>query len=150
MRATVRRVWRALPITRVSRFGCVGLTGVGVNYAVMFLCYAALPEDAGYRYGFAAIAGALVSILTNFFLNDCWTWGDRRTAGGASWLRRIGKYYLSSAVAGVLPWIAVIWCQATTTLDYRIATALGIAASSAISFALSNAWVFARPAGTTS
>src|SRR5690606_35633766 len=90
-------------ITRLIRFGLVGGAGVVVNLVIYRLFLWGLPEEQTIetRILIANFFGVLVSIFTNFLLNDRWTWGDREKGEGR-WFSRLGKYYLSASVAGVV------------------------------------------------
>ena len=78
---------------RLSRFAAVGAFGTVVNLAALHLCAGVLrlPELAS-----AALA-IEASVLSNFALNDAFTFGDRR--GERRWLRRLARFHLVSAVA---------------------------------------------------
>src|SRR5262245_27602559 len=81
---------------RLARFLVVGVSGVAVNLGVFTLARAALRGiiTGPPRFVAANVAGFAVSVLTNFALNDSWTWGDRRVGGRSGLLNRLGKYYL--------------------------------------------------------
>ena len=60
---------------RALRFGSVGLVGVAVNYAVLYL----LAGVSGMNHVLAAVFATETAILSNFALNHRWTFGDRRS-----------------------------------------------------------------------
>ena len=111
-----RRVSRAT-LVRLAKFAVVGGAGVVVNVCLFELvlrivlpaagvAVADPPDDAAVLI--ANLVGVVVSIFTNFMLNDRWTWGDRSKGGSGQWLRRLGKYYaLAGIAAGVQ--LAVTW-----------------------------------------
>ena len=96
---------RKLILARFLKFGLVGFSGVFVNLAVFEVVFWALanafPEDQ--KVLVSNFVGIVVSIFTNFLLNDKWTWGDRqKIAGTTAWLRRVARYYVAaSAAAGI-------------------------------------------------
>ena len=55
------------------KFNIVGLIGVGVNLGAFWLLQA-----LGYYYVYASAGAIEISILSNFILNDFWTFRDRR------------------------------------------------------------------------
>jgi dolichol-phosphate mannosyltransferase len=67
---TVRRPWPKL--RRLSRFGLVGLSGVGIDMA----CLHWLLESLGLPLNLAAVLAAEVAIANNFLWNDRWTFRD--------------------------------------------------------------------------
>jgi len=94
---------------RFGKFGVVGAFGVVVNWGFFelgFWAFSPLGEDWAYLNGL--IAGLVVSIFTNFVLNDVWTWADRAKGGLKDWFHRLGKYYVSALVAGAIQ-VAVSW-----------------------------------------
>ncbi|MFT8989527.1 MAG: glycosyltransferase family 2 protein [Gluconobacter albidus] len=66
--------------TRFMAFALVGLMGVVVNVSVMNLAGA-----CGLSFSWAQLAGTAVAILTNFLLNNRFTYHDRRLKGQKLW-----------------------------------------------------------------
>jgi len=64
---------------RFIKFNVVGLTGVVVNEGLLIL----LASDGVY-YLYASAVAIEVSIITNFILNDLWTFRDRRHGDAAT------------------------------------------------------------------
>lgn len=94
---------------RFIKFGTVGALGVVVNWVffeVGYFAFAFLSEQWAVLIGY--VIGLVVSIFTNFVLNDVWTWADRVKGGMRHWFYRMGKYYVSASVAGVVQ-LAVSW-----------------------------------------
>jgi dolichol-phosphate mannosyltransferase len=54
---------------KIAKFGFVGLSGVLVNMGFLYL----LTRYMGLYYIIASVIAIEISILSNFFLNDCWT-----------------------------------------------------------------------------
>jgi len=128
---------------RFVKFAAVGGSGVVVNMGVLWL---------GKNYVFASLAhasavawaGALaiaVSIVSNFVLNDGWTWRDREKRGTAHFFERLGKYVAVASVAGVVQWLVLqggVWLG----LHYLLANFVGIGAGIVINYFLNNYWTF--------
>jgi putative flippase GtrA len=104
---------------RFLKFGVVGASGVVVNLVVVALCervlLAGMSPEFVERFGYgdirgtlAILAGIVVSIFTNFVLNDAWTWGDRPKGGVIEWLGRCLHFYVTNGVAAGLQF-AVAW-----------------------------------------
>lgn len=84
---------------RFVKFCLVGGSGIVVNMAVFSGTHAlARHLDATLRFNVAQLAGFLVSCLSNFLLNDFWTWGDRKKTNART-LPRVGTYYLVALAA---------------------------------------------------
>jgi dolichol-phosphate mannosyltransferase len=150
MRALLRRtddLIEKLPLSpRFFRFCVVGGSGVAVNLAVLGLALALLPAGWGaWQARAAQAAGILVSILTNFLLNDLWTWGDREKGGAGHWLRRLGMFYLVSALAALLQWGCSVALHERLGLWIYLAQALGIVLAMGINFTMNHRWTFGRP-----
>lgn len=146
---------------RLLKFGTVGLSGVGVNVAVFALFFHLIlasflsgdPQFVG-----ANAAGFVVSVFTNFVLNDIWTWGDRRKGRWTDWFHRLAKYYVTASGAGAVQlftaWLSlrVVWVPLGPTLFGRNFAPLagvltGIGCGMIINFAASHLWAF-RDAST--
>lgn len=151
-----QRLIDASRAARVVKFGLVGFSGVFVNLGVSeFLFRVALVHiaDTTARLAVSNAVGVLVSIFTNFLLNDRWTWGDRRKGGRRDWARRLAKYYVSASAAGVVQ-VGVSslafdfvfepagWALAGHRLDSTLAICTGIGAGMAINFVASHFWAF--------
>ncbi|MFO1534623.1 MAG: glycosyltransferase, partial [Thermoplasmatota archaeon] len=89
---------------RALRFMAVGLSGVVVTLAVLFVLHGLLRMDDLLATAIAIQA----SILSNFVLNDLFTFRDRRDA---PWLARLGMFQLVS-VAGAVVNLAVTFVLA--------------------------------------
>jgi dolichol-phosphate mannosyltransferase len=115
-------------IKRILKFLAVGVSGIIVNQGLLWL----LTEYAGLKYYYSAIFSIEASIITNFIMNDFFTFADRRTGRGGSFLVRLlkfnviclsgaaiqygllrlftdvfGVYYLLSSLIGIF--VAFIW-----------------------------------------
>lgn len=71
---------------RLCCFGLVGISGVTVNMVILFF----LVRFAGCNHVLAAAIGSEVSILSNFALNDRWTFRDAQSS--APWMSRAMQY----------------------------------------------------------
>lgn len=164
---------------RVIKFLVVGTSGVPVNLGVVWLCTVTMSPDAfiGLRDRAAGVfqipaltstgvrdivsygVGILVSIFTNYILNNYWTWGDRvvgSSTGG--FFRRLVKFYLVSSVAAVvqLGTSSIVsasvrgndFFNTAISGDYRVyhafAPLVGIIAGLAINFVANNLWTFRK------
>ena len=137
---------RRLPASpRFFRFCLVGASGVAVNLVVLAAMLALLPVGWGvWQARTAQATGILVSILSNFLLNDRWTWGDRKVGGAPRWWRRLGMFGLVSAVAGLLQWSCSVVLHERLGLWIYLAQALGIVLAMGVNFTMNHWWTFRR------
>jgi len=79
-------------LRRFIQFCFVGLSGVGVNFGTFWL----LTRGAGLWDLAAVILGWATATLSNFILNDIWTFRDRRMGTAKAILLRAAKFFLVS------------------------------------------------------
>ena len=173
-----QRLTRRENLMRLAKFGLVGLSGFVVNLAVFELFFRLILDDVdlqglplgptleGRRLLLANFAGLVVSIFTNFVLNDAWTWGDRiKAQGRRGWFSRLVKYYVSASLAGLIQ-IAAAWLSFYLVLRHlqlalpgsgltggqpldlapTLSVVIGIGCGMVINFLASHLWAF-RDAG---
>lgn len=75
---------------RIGKFAAVGLSGLFLNEILLLI----LTEFAGLYFILSGIIAVEISILTNFILNETWTFRDRNK-GESAW-KRLGKYNMIS------------------------------------------------------
>jgi dolichol-phosphate mannosyltransferase len=147
-RTRLRRLldrWLAGDRARFLRFALVGGSGVLVNEGVLFLFADVLLRGAGdLRIPVAGIVAIGVSILTNFVLNDAWTWGDRDKLGRLHFFQRLGKYYLVAAAAAALNYGLLLLLWRVAGMHHLVANLVGIAVAMVLNFFVQNRWTFAR------
>ncbi len=86
--------------TRFIKFCSVGASGVFVNLGILYLA----ADVLSIQDNLASAIGIEVSILCNFFINDLWTFRDRRADAKVGFLPRMGRYHLTAFVGGVIQW----------------------------------------------
>lgn len=126
---------------RIARFALVGLSGVLLNTGLLV----ALVEGAGLDEVLAATIATEAAILSNFSLNDRWTFADARSPFGR--LRRAAQYN-AIALGGLL--ISVTALAALTRgvgLHYLLANLVAISAGFSWNYALNArmTWSSRRP-----
>jgi dolichol-phosphate mannosyltransferase len=117
------------------KFNVVGLAGVFVNEGMLLL----LTAEGAY-YLDASAAAIEVSILSNFILNDFWTFRDRRHG---HILARMAKFN-GLMIVGLIANIAILYaCTAYFGIHYAISNLIGIAAAFLLRYWLSVkfAWI---------
>lgn len=141
---------------RLLRFALVGVSGTAVNVLVanLALLFFFTSFLSGSPHFIAAnFLGFVVSVFTNFMLNDRWTWGDREKGGLHQWFKRLGRYYLSASGAGavqlVTAWMSLEWVWRPLAIEIsglELATTLsimtGIGFGMVINFVVCHLWAF--------
>jgi putative flippase GtrA len=128
---------------RFLKFGLVGLSGVFINQAVLWVCqeylFAAV-DDFSLRLNLSMAAGILLSMTNNFHWNRRWTWRDRDRATRLPILHQ----YLQYAAAN---WAGIVAQVAITNLlsqwmPYLLANLFGIGMGCVVNFLLNDLWTF--------
>ena len=132
-------------IRRLVRFGLVGLSGVAVNAGVAWLAHELLftEQPVRLRQNLAVGLGIIVSIFTNFVLNDVWTWGDRTKGRRIRWFVRLAKYYVAAAIGAAVQ--AGMFNIAIVVVGddlFLVANLTGIAVGTVFNFVLMHFWSF--------
>ncbi len=78
---------------RIGKFAAVGLSGLAVNEILLFL----LTDTFGFYFVLSGIIAVETSIITNFLLNERWTFSDRNKKDSVK--KRFGKYNAVSLAA---------------------------------------------------
>lgn len=113
---------------RLLRFLLVGASGVAVNLGCLF----AFVEFGGLEKSIAVVLAAEISILTNFFLNDAFTFADRHRT---PFFGRIGMFQLVSLSGLVANFLAFFVLYFLLGIHYLVAEALAIVCAFSINYA---------------
>lgn len=118
------------------RFWCVGLSGVAVNSGVLWL----LTEAAGLHYLASGALAAEVAIISNFLLNNGWTFNGYRSRGPLP--LKLARYNLValSGLAMTVGWL--FFFTAVLRLHYMAANLLAIAFTGGWNYLLSRVWIW--------
>ncbi len=92
-------------VKRFLKFIGVGVSGTAVNIGVLRLVTALTYWNPKVQL----IPGIEVSVITNFLLNDYFTFADRRTGRTGSLFGRMAKYNLISLAGAVINWGTAAW-----------------------------------------
>lgn len=120
---------------RFIKFNLVGLTGVLVNEGLLVLLAA-----GGLYYIYASAIAIEVSIISNFVLNDFWTFRDRRHGHVVTRLLKFNGLMLIGLVVNLLILYAG---TAYLGVNYALSNLLGIVAAFLVRYWLSvkYAWI---------
>lgn len=118
------------------KFAVVGGSGILVNMG----CFFVFTRYAGIRIEFASPMAIEISILTNFLLNNFWTfrWRDTRTGFGG----RILRYHLVTAVAGIVNYLTLLLLTHVAGLHDLVSNFIGIMLGTFINFFLNSMWTW--------
>jgi dolichol-phosphate mannosyltransferase len=129
---------------RFLRFAVVGGSGVVVNFAFLALglwLFAGL--DTGGREAAASALGIAVSIVSNFFLNDVWTWGDRKKgARKRDYAWRFSTYAVGAGIAAAIQFGVAALFRSAFGAHVYLAQAAGIAVGTIVNYVINNRVVF--------
>lgn len=124
---------------RFLRFAVVGCSGVLVNMGMLAL----FTEIFHLYYLISSIIAIELSILSNFMLNDTWTWQDRKKR---SFRTRLFRYHVSAGISGLLfNWGLLLLLTKAFHIHYLLANLIGICFGMASNFILNNFWTFRKP-----
>ena len=151
--ANARRFFLTKEQRRFVKFAIVGGSGVFVNLGVVALAGLLLANGPG-SARIAILLGILVSIFTNFLINDTWTWGDREKRGAVHWAQRCGLFYASNGVAAGLQYVVSLsvlplivfqtlpFGLTNATVQPLLATCVGIAVATPLNYVVNNFFTF--------
>ncbi len=118
------------------KFAVVGGSGVLVNMG----CFFVFTRYVGIRIEIASPMAIEISILTNFFLNNAWTFRKRDTRVGFG--GRILRYHLVTAVAGLVNYLTLLLLANVFGIHDLIANLIGIILGTFINFFLNSLWTW--------
>ncbi|MFC1592865.1 glycosyltransferase [Candidatus Omnitrophota bacterium] len=122
-------------LLRFVKFCMVGASGVLVNMGLLWL----LTEFIGWFYLFSAAISIEISIISNFTLNDYFTFPDRRSHGARHFLKRLVKFNMVSLAALGIN-LTVLWLLTTVFgVYYLLSNLCGIAVATLWNY-LANFW----------
>jgi dolichol-phosphate mannosyltransferase len=122
---------------RFLKFIAVGISGTLVNLGVLKL----VTIFTGWHEVIQLIPGIEVSIITNFFLNDIFTFADRRTGKTASFFGRLLKYNLIAAAGAVINW-GVAALLVNTGMNIFLSDFIGIVIAFLWNYFFSTIWAW--------
>lgn len=123
---------------RVVQFGVVGASGVVVNNAILF----ALVEKLHVNPVLAAVVATECAILSNFLLNDHWTFSDLH--GSKRGVRRLASYNVLTLGGLVLSVAVLTVLHYRAGIHYLVANLVGIAAGMAWNYGTNRNWTWSQ------
>lgn len=132
-RVTQKDAWR------ITKFCVVGLSGVGVATASLWLAR----DIVGLTLIISGVVAHLTSVTSNFIWNQIWTFNDRHaTAPAAIVFRRWLKYLLTTLVAAGIYLAVLTLLTDVVGIHHLLSSLCGIAVATPVNFLASNLWVW--------
>ena len=122
-----------------GKFMLVGLSGIFVNQGLLTLFVSVYDIDVS----IAGILAIEISILSNFFLNNFWTWKDQKEE---SLFKRFIKYHAVTLISGIINYLILISLTALG-IHYFISNLIGIGIGSLVNFLFNHYWTFQKSQG---
>jgi len=115
-----------------------------VNFAFMALglwMFGGLEESV--RELCASALGTIVSVGTNFLLNDAWTWGDRKKGvGRKDTALRFGAFAVGQGIGVALQIGIAAFFRVSLDWNAYLAQAIGIGVGTIVNYFINNRLVF--------
>jgi dolichol-phosphate mannosyltransferase len=105
---------------RLWKFMLVGLSGIIVNMGFLYF----LTEELGIFYLVSSVIAIEMSIISNFCLNDVWTFED--VDNRHSWLGRILRFHLVSVMGLLINFVTLLILTSLFGVYYLLANLAGI------------------------
>ncbi len=124
--------------SRILKFAVVGVSGVGVNMGLLYL----LTEHLKIIYPISSIIAIEMSIISNFILNDLWTWRDRIKK---KLFYRFSQYHISVGLTAILAnWIILVLLTEIFNIYYLISNLIGISVGTLSNYIINDLWTFRK------
>jgi dolichol-phosphate mannosyltransferase len=127
---------RATKLEEFIKFGIVGGSGVLVNMGLLFI----LTRLLQVRLEIASPIAIEVSILSNFFLNNLWTFRKRNTH--IPFWSRLLRYHLVTGLAGIVNYLVLLLLVHKFGMHDMISNLIGIMIGTVINYSLNSLWTW--------
>ena len=117
-----------------GKFSVVGISGMVVNQGFLTLFVSVFSWDVS----IAGIIAIEISILSNFILNNYWTWKDQKES---SFLTRFMKYHAVTIFSGGVNYL-ILLILTSMGYHYFISNLIGIAVGAVVNFIFNHFWTF--------
>ena len=117
---------------RIVKFAVVGGVGTVINTLALY----ALSRWAGLPLGAASALAVELAAVSNYILNDTWTFAARTPSFG-----RFAKFNVASLMGLALN-VFTVWFLARLGLYFLAANLVGIAAGFTVNYAFSVSWIW--------
>ena len=118
------------------KFAIVGGSGVLVNMGLLFI----LTRFLSVRLEIASLIAIEVSILSNFTLNNLWTFKKRNTH--VPFWTRLFRYHLVTGLAGIVNYVVLLLLVNSFGLHDMLSNLIGILIGTFITYSLNSLWTW--------
>jgi len=125
-------------LLRLMKFIGVGLSGVIVNEGILWL----LTDIAGIKYYISSPFAIEASIISNFILNNRFTFGDRRIARNGNFFVRLLKFNVTCIIGALIQYGLLILFTHVFGVNYLISNLIGIVVAFVWNYVLSLTWTW--------
>ncbi len=123
---------------RMLKFATVGVSGILVNMAFLYV----FTELFRIPYLISSILAIEISIISNFILNDLWTWRDRQKK---KWWQRFGQYHISVGLTAIFAnWMILLVLTEVFGVYYLLSNLIGIAVGTFSNYIVNDLWTFGK------
>lgn len=123
------------------KFNFVGMIGIGVQFAALFLLRGVL----GFDYLFATAVAVEAAVVHNFIWHEQFTWSDRVRSSWRQSVPRFVRFNLTNGAVSILGNLALMRVMVGEgNMNYLVANAISIALCSITNFLVSEQWVFGK------
>lgn len=123
-------------LEELIKFGIVGGSGVLVNMGLLFI----LTRFLSVRLEIASAIAIEVSIVSNFLLNNLWTFKKRDTH--VPFWTRLLRYHLVTGLAGVVNYLVLLLLVKTFGWHDMLSNLIGILIGTFINYSLNSLWTW--------
>lgn len=136
MKPIIRYIKENVLNFKILKFGLVGGSGVVVNMGVLYL----LTHYAKVNYKISSVFAIELSIITNFLLNNYWTWKGQQEKN--FWLKMM-QYHISVGFTAILAnWLLLVFLTEVVGIYYLISNLIGIGVGMLLNFVVNDLWTF--------
>ncbi len=128
---------------RFVKFGLVGISGIFINQAALWMCQEHLfssIENLSLRLNLSMAAAILLSMTSNFHWNRRWTWKDRERAQNLP-VVHLYLQYAAANWAGILAQVTITNLL-TIWMPYLLANLFGIGVGCVVNYILNDLWTY--------
>ncbi len=129
---------RRRELLRFGKFLLVGGSGVVVNEGILWL----LTEFGGLRYYFSSPLAIEASIISNFVLNDYFTFADRRTGKTGSFAFRLLKFNAACAAGAGIQYGLLLLFTGVFGVNYLLSNLIGIVVATLWNYLVNLLWTW--------
>jgi dolichol-phosphate mannosyltransferase len=129
---------RRRELLRFGQFCLVGGTGVIVNEGILGL----LTHFGDLQVYFSSLIAIEASIISNFALNDYFTFGDKHTGRRGSYLSRLLKFNAACAIGAAIQYGLLLLFTYVFGVHYLISNLIGIAVATLWNYTASKLWAW--------